>query len=141
VREIQDKVAQVFLANAPEIVEDVHQFLEARNREVIFKARLNCAQAQMGDSILEASKGMLVNVVEKDAMDWCTVFTSNKRVGLVHDRFLTKISAEEASEMEGGPNADELMDIIREKAPEMLLLFEAMGDEAVKLREALEKVA
>jgi hypothetical protein len=91
----------------------------------------------MGDSILEGSRGLLVSVVAKDEMDWTVVYTSNKRVGLVHNANLAPLSEDEAKELESGANNDSMMDVVREKAPELQLLFEGMIDEAAKLREAL----
>jgi hypothetical protein len=139
-KEVQDQVAQTFLTSAVEIVEDVHQFLEAPTKPILRRARLVGPQAQMGDSILEGSRGLLVSVVAKDDLGWSVAYTTNKRVGLVHESNLATISDEEARELDSGANNDAVMDIVREKAPELQLLFEGMIDETAKLREALEKV-
>jgi hypothetical protein len=55
------------------------------------------------------------------------VFTSNGRVGLAHKRNLS----EQRDTFD--PELDAIMDVVREKMPEALLLFDGMFEEAVKL--------
>ncbi|OHS97697.1 Variant SH3 domain containing protein [Tritrichomonas foetus] len=137
-RSIQDQVASTFLNNSSKILEDVHQFLEAPRQPVIRCARITASQFNQGDDILDGPKGLLVSVVRQDNTGWCTVYTSNRRVGLVHDSNLRRLSQEEENELKSGPNIDGMLDVVRERMPEMSLLFDAMVDESMKLRELLE---
>ena len=61
---------------------------------------VNAITVREGDELLEASRGLLVNIVREDSYGWCTVFTSNKRVGLMHKSNLKPLSEEEEKELE-----------------------------------------
>ena len=139
-KSIQDQVAQCFLQNATKILEDVHQFLDAPRQQVIRRARVIQSVSAKTDECLEASRGLLVYVVREDTYGWCTVYTSNRRVGLMHNTNLKQLTAEEEKELNSGPNIDALMDVAREHVPEMMLLFDGMNDEIMKIRDALEVV-
>ena len=139
-KSIQDQVAQCFLQNASKILEDVHQFLDAPMMPVIRRARVLQSISQKSDELLEASRGLLVYVVREDTYGWCTVYTSNRRVGLMHNTNLKPLSQEEEKELNSGPNIDALMDVVREHVPEMMILFDGMNDEIMKIRDALESV-
>ena len=134
---IQDNAVQVLVSNAPSIFEDVHMFLEAPNQPVLHRGRLIEPQTNVMADILEGARGLLVNVVRIDSMDWCTVYTANRRVGLVHKSNIKTLTPEEEKEMQGGVNVAAMMDVVREKMPEMMLFFDSMLDESVKLSEAL----
>ena len=137
---IQDVIATCFIQNASKILEDVHQFLDAPRMPVISRARVINSVSQKFDELLEASRGLLVNIVREDSYGWCTVFTSNKRVGLMHKSNLKPLSEEEEKELDSGPNIDALMDIVREHVPEMMILFDGMNDEINKLRDSIDTI-
>jgi len=139
-KSIQDNIAQCFLQNAARILEDVHQFLDAPRQKVIRRARVINGVSAKGEEYLEASRGLLVHIVREDEYGWCTVYTSNRRVGLMHNTNLKNLSEDEEKEMNSGTNVDALMDVVREHVPELVLLFEGMNDEIMKLRDALESV-
>ena len=139
-KSIQDQVAQCFLQNAPKILDDVHQFLDAPRQKVIRVARVISSVPEKSEECLEASRGLLVYIVREDSYGWCTVYTSNRRVGLMHNSNLKPLTPEEEKELNSGPNIDALMDIAREHVPEMMLLFDGMSDEILKIRDALESV-
>jgi len=140
VRSIQDQVAQTFINQAPRILEDVHQFNEATRKPVIYRARVLSQSSQKVDEILNASRGLLINIVREDDSGWCTVFTSNQTVGLIHKDNIKRLSQEEENEMKSGQNIAGLLDVVREQSPEMLLLFDSMNNEISLLREALDTV-
>lgn len=71
-------------------------------------------------------------------MKWGIVVIFNRRVGFVHRTDLKALPQEDENELKSGPNIDAMMDVVREKMPEMMLLFDSMMDEAMKIREALE---
>jgi hypothetical protein len=131
-------VAKTFVTNASVISSDIHGFRSASSQPVIQRARLTVTQGYVGDDVLEGTNGLLVNVVRIDEFGWCTCITSNGRVGLLHKQHLRQISSEEMNGSESGPSVDAMLDAVREKMPEMMLLFDAMMDEAKKLRETLE---
>jgi hypothetical protein len=123
-----EAVLALLLSNTSEVLDDIHQFADAVRQPVLFRARLeeNQSGAEGGD-LLVAEKGLLVNVVRVDVGEWCTVFTSNGRVGLAHKRNLSEQGAS------FDPELDAIMDVVREKLPEAVLLFDGMFEEAVKL--------
>jgi hypothetical protein len=139
-KSIQDQVAQCFLQNATKILDDVHQFLDAPRQKPIRRARVIQTVSQKGDEYLEATRGLLVYIVREDSYGWCTVYTSNRRVGLMHKSNLKDLTEEEEKELNSGPNIDALMDIAREHVPEMMLLFDGMNEEIMKLRDAFDSV-
>lgn len=139
-KSIQDGVVQAFVTHAAEIVEDIHMFIEAPQQPVLHRARLIEAQTNAMPDVLEGARGLLVSVVRVDSMDWCTAFTANRRVGLVHKSNLKMLSPQEESEMNSGVNIDSMMDVVRERMPDMMLLFDSMLDESMKLTEALQSV-
>lgn len=123
-RGVQAQILTTFLNNLPTIVDDIHQFNEAFRLPVIEKARVTDAPIAE-DNILEVPKGLLVSVVAKDPNGWCTVYTTNRKIGLIHSSFLCQVSTEE-SNLSSVSNSDSLFDFVREKNPEMMLLFDAM---------------
>jgi hypothetical protein len=130
---VNEAALALIISNTNEILADVHQFGDAVRQPVLFRARLeeNQSGAEGGD-LLIAEKGLLVNVVRVDDAEWCTVFTANGRVGLAHKR---NLSEQRAS---FDPELDAIMDVVREKLPESLLLFDGMFEEAVKLTQLTE---
>lgn len=136
--EIQNKVAQTFFSNLPGIIEDIHQFSQATRMPILERGRVETPRVLPEESVLEASKGLLVSVVKKDYTGWCTVYTSNKIVGLIHETSLKKISKEELDEISTGPNIDSLFDVVREKAPDLVLLFDSMLYETQVIRDSLD---
>ncbi|KAK8878221.1 hypothetical protein M9Y10_004986 [Tritrichomonas musculus] len=136
--EIQNKVAQTFFSNLPGIIEDIHQFTQATRLPILERCRVSEPRILPEENVLDASKGLLVSVVKKDYCGWCTVYTSNKIVGLIHESSLKKISKEELDELNSGPNIDSLFDVVREKAPELVLLFDSMLFEISSIRDSLD---
>lgn len=136
---IQDNVAQTFLSNVDYVLEDIHEFSDAMNQKVIKRARLSVTINHQGESILEAPRGLLVNVVREDIAGWCTVFTMNGKIGLIHTSNLNILNEEDEIELMSGPNIDELMDAVRENAPELILLFDGMIDEKVAIKRAIRE--
>ena len=139
-KSIQDQVAQCFLQNAQNILDDVHQFLDAPRMEVKDIARVIQSVPAKSEECLEASRGLLVYIVREDSYGWCTVYTSNRRVGLMHKSNLKSLTEAEKRELTKGPNIDALMDIAREHVPEMMLLFEGMNNEKLIISDALASV-
>lgn len=139
VKSIQEQLGRVFLSNVVRIMEDVHQFLEAPRQGVIRRARLSVAMTnRVSESELDGPRGLLVNVVREDELGWCTVYTSNRRVGLVHNAYLNRVATEKSSDR-GSVDMDVLLDTVRERMPQMMLLFDSMVNEAAQMREFLAK--
>lgn len=139
VKSIQEQLGRVFLSNVVRIMEDVHQFLEAPRQGVIRRARLSVAMTnRISESELDGPRGLLVNVVREDELGWCTVYTSNRRVGLVHNAYLNRVATEKSSDR-GSVDMDALLDTVRERMPQMMLLFDSMVNEAAQMREFLAK--
>ena len=137
VKSIQEQAGQAFLSNVVRIMEDVHQFLEAPRQSVMRRARLSTAMTnRVSESELDGPRGLLVNVVREDDLGWCTVYTANRRVGLVHNAYLTRVASEKR-DARSSVDIDGLLDTVRERMPEMMLLFDSMVDEAAKMREFL----
>ena len=135
---IQEQVAACLIQNAQTIFEDIHQFIDAPKQKVIRCARVIEAVAKNNEELLEASYGLLVYVVREDSFGWCTVYTSNKRVGLIHAIKLKSLSEEEEKELTSGPNVDALLDVVRECCPEMMLFFEGMNNEISLIRDSFD---
>ncbi|EAY12461.1 Variant SH3 domain containing protein [Trichomonas vaginalis G3] len=138
VRSVQENVAQCFLQNATKILDDVHQFLDATRLPVIKRARVIESISQKSDEYLEASRGLLIHVVHEDNYGWCTVYTSNRRVGLMHSSNMKPLSKEDEEELNDGLNIDALMDVVREHLPQFMSIFDGMTDEVARLRDAFE---
>ena len=137
-RSIQESVSDMFLTNPTKIFEDIHQFLEAPLQPIIRRARLISDISNLGDEILQGTRGLLVNIVREDNVGWCTCCTLNKRVGLLHKDWLKNITPEEEAELNNGQNIDAMLDTVRDKAPEVVLLFDSMIDEIQKFKEFLD---
>ncbi|KAH0791958.1 Variant SH3 domain containing protein [Histomonas meleagridis] len=141
VKNAQEQIISAFLTNYSELFEDIHQFLDAPQQPVTRRARLSSSLVHQNEDILEGTRGLLVNVVRTDSLGWCTVFTSSRRVGLVHENCLIPLSDEEQAEINNGTSVDalvdNLLDTVREKVPEMMLLFDSMYDECLQIKTAL----
>ena len=138
IKGIQDSFAECFLSNIPKIFEDIHQFLDAPRLPVLKRARVIQNIEDRNDAILYATKGLLVYVVREDSYGWCTVYTSNRRVGLLHSSYLKPLTQEEENELNTGQNIDTLMDIVREKCPEIMILLDGMNNEVALLNNAMK---
>jgi hypothetical protein len=79
---------------------------------------------------------LLLNIVHEDELGWCTVFTSNGRKVLVHQKNIVRLTPEEEGEIADGPGNARL-DAVREKLPGVMLLFEAMQAEVTALTNGL----
>ena len=137
IKSIQENIGQCFLKNTTKLFDDVHQFLGAPRLPVIRKARVIKNINNKGEELLNATKGLLVYVVREDSYKWCTVYTSNRRVGLIHSSYLRDLTPEEEKELNSGQNIDGLMDVVREHRPEMMILFDGMNDEIIILRDVI----
>lgn len=144
-KSVQEKVAQVLINEAETVFADVHQLNTAREQSVIFQARITSLPQEYAQNpaVLDAPNGLIVSVVRKDELGWCTAFTSNQRVGLVHESYLVQLAEGEAGAGGAGNGAMEgagpSIDTIRERYPHLMLIFESMIDESVKLAALLEK--
>jgi hypothetical protein len=133
----QEPVRRCLMANANDIFADIHGFEDARQQKVLFRAKMTVNQSEAGDDVLQAECGLIVNVIRQDELGWCTVFTSNGRTGLVHERLMKRLSPEEEREAASGPDISGKLDVIREKMPDLLIMLEAMKAEIALLQEAL----
>jgi hypothetical protein len=133
-----EAIRKCLLANAATIFEDVHQLAQASRQPVLYRARLRVNQAgEMFDDVLTGERGLMLSVVREDSLQWCTVFTANGRRGLVHQTNLVRLTPEEEQEAAAEPEIDQSLDVVREKLPGMMLLFEAMQAELTALEQAL----
>jgi hypothetical protein len=137
-KNIQEQISSCLIQHAQKIFEDVHQFLDAPRQNVIRCARVINTTMKDHDDLIEATHGLLVYVVREDSYGWCTVYTSNRRVGLIHTSNLKALSAEEEKELSSGPNIDALMDVVRECCPELMLVFDGMNEEISRLRDSFD---
>jgi hypothetical protein len=135
-----EAVRKCLMANAAEIFEDIHQFREARRQPALFRGRLKANQPEdLGEDLLPGERGLILTVVRQDELGWCTVYTANGRIGLLHESVIARLTPEEEQELgaDGGKaEADAKMDVVREKIPDLVLLLEAMQVELTALERA-----
>ncbi|OHS98682.1 Variant SH3 domain containing protein [Tritrichomonas foetus] len=139
VKAIQENFIKLFITEADKIFEDIHQLKKAFSMPIIKRARiLNTIATKDNDDELHGTRGLMVNVVSTDENGWCVVYTMNKRAGLVHETNLKELTPEEEKEIKSGPNIDDLLDVVREKNPDMMLIFDSIIEEMSQINIALE---
>lgn len=124
VRTVQESVAKVLIDGYDQVFADIHELEQAKMLPVIRKATV-CADVYSGERyVLEAARGLIVNVVREDSMSWCLVVTDKGRPGLIHKSMLKDIST--GGSVESDSATSSMLNSLRENCPESIPFFESM---------------
>jgi hypothetical protein len=133
-----EAIRKCLMANATFIFNDVHQLEAASRQPILYRGRLRVNQAGGGrNDILAGERGLMLNIVREDEFQWCTVFTTNGRQGLVPKMNIVRLTPQEEEEAIATSEMSQTFDGVREKLPGFMLLFESMQAEINLLERAL----